>query len=318
MNPFLIVLIVIVALAIVFYVAPTIISVLFTLRGKRANVMTAETIKGTVSEPYAEKILRDIAFFSKLAMEDVTIKSSDGLKLHGKYLDAGSGRAAILVHGYHTNGMNNFASTARVLYEEMGMSLLFVDQRACGESEGRFTAFGLKERYDVRSWVRYLSKKPEIKSIALYGVSMGASSIAFTSDRIRSRKVKALILDCGFESAKDQMLLRGKQLHFPAQIMYPFVRLIGKIILREDFDENTVTHLAKASLPALFIHGTADSTVPFYEGENQYREYHGPKKRLFVEGAEHAVAVLSDFEKAKETIKSFLNEYMDKEIEEDE
>ncbi|MBR4767501.1 MAG: alpha/beta hydrolase, partial [Lachnospiraceae bacterium] len=301
MKVFLIILLILIGVVLVFYVGPTIVSFFLVFRRKEAADLSQEDMKGTPYEPYKNRIRDGIRFLRELPGEEVSIRSIDGLKLVGTYIDKGSDKTAILVHGFRSNAYNNFAVMGRVLYEEAGYNLLLIDQRASGRSEGKLSSSGLKERYDVRNWIRFLDRKESVKEILLCGVSMGATSIAFTSDRLRSRKVNGLILDCGYESPENQIIERGKEMHYPAEIMMPLAKVIAGLVLKEDLSENVLPHLKKSTLPALFIHGTRDRTVPFYEGENMYREYRGPKRKLFAEGADHAVAFYADYERGRTT-----------------
>ncbi len=296
--------------AVLFLVVPSVLAFIFAFRGKKAADMPDRDLDHLIYKPYKDRILTDFRYMQSLQMEPVEIRSIDGKTLRGQYLDGGFDKTALLVHGYHTNALNNFAVMGRVLYEELGYNLLLINQRASGESDGKFVTFGLKERYDVRYWVRYLDRRPEVKCILVAGVSMGAASIAFTAEHLRSKKVKALIFDCGFTSPKSQILLRGKEMHYPAELMYPIARIIALLAFREDIEESTLPHLQRAKLPALFIHGTKDATVPFYEGENAYREYKGEKRKLFVEGAGHAVAFYHDYDNAKKVLKAFSEKYV--------
>ena len=85
-------------------------------------------------------------------MQDCYITSRDGLKLHAYYLPAENARRfVILCHGYKGSGFGDFAYTARFLHENH-CSLLFIDQRCCGESEGEYITFGALEQYDVQRW----------------------------------------------------------------------------------------------------------------------------------------------------------------------
>lgn len=300
-------------LAVVLYVAPAVTMFFVLFRGKQNPDFDRRNLTGTEYEPYREQLLQDIRFFREQKMQDVTVTAFDKKKLHGKYLDAGSDQVAILIHGYRSTPLNNFAVLGRYLYEEKGFNLLFVDNRAVGESEGKFVGFGLKERFDVRTWARYAERRPDLKKILLVGVSMGATSIAFTSDRLNAKYVRGVVLDCGFECPENQLLhISEAYKPMPARLILPLVRLMCRVFLRIDLRENTIRHLNRMQVPALFLHGEQDKIVPFYEGENAYRECGGPKMRFFVEKAGHATAFYEDLEKGKAVVSNFLETYFDR------
>ena len=57
------------------------------------------------------------------------------------------------------------------------------------------------------------------------------------------------------------------------------------IFLGDKFEN--LRQLSKIHDPMLFIHGTADQTIPFYHGQTLYRYANKPKMFLWVEGANH-------------------------------
>ena len=83
----------------------------------------------------------------------------DGLKLHGFYLPAEHAkRFVILSHGYRGSRFGSLAFMAKYLHEHQ-CNLLFMEQRCCGESEGKYITFGAKEKWDVQRWAIYVSER---------------------------------------------------------------------------------------------------------------------------------------------------------------
>ena len=76
--------------------------------------------------------------------EKVSIQSFDGLILRGEFFE-GEGEpdsTVLLVHGYRCNRRREYAAIAR-FYLEAGYNVLLVDNRAHGESDGRYIGFGI-------------------------------------------------------------------------------------------------------------------------------------------------------------------------------
>ena len=292
---------------IVFFVAPAIVVFFILFRGRQSEDLYKRDLTGTQYEPFKKLLAEDTRYFRKQEMQDVFVTAFDGLKLHGLYLDGGYDRTAILIHGYRSSAFNNFAVLGRFLFEEQHFNLLFADNRATGKSEGKFVGLGLLEKFDVRTWVRYVSKRPGTREILLAGVSMGATSIAFTADRLDPKKVSGVIFDCGFECPRDQLLhISGRYKPLPGFLLMPLVELLVRFVLKADVNENIIPHLNRMKVPALFIHGTEDDTVPFYEGQNAYRECGSEKMRYFVEGAGHATAFYTNLEEGKRAVARFI------------
>ena len=57
------------------------------------------------------------------------------------------------------------------------------------------------------------------------------------------------------------------------------------LILTQRFE--SIKKIPRLKMPVLFIHGTADSTVPAFMSENLYAAAPEPKKLILVPGAEH-------------------------------
>ena len=310
MDIFITILASLVLIGILLFVTPAIVVFLILFRGKRFPDLDKQDLTGTQYEPYKDLLVEDIGFFRNRKMRSVEVRSFDGKTLRGQYLDGGFDKTAILIHGYRSSPFNNFAVLGRFLYEEQGFNLLFADNRATGRSEGAFSGMGLLEKYDVRSWERYVSKKTSAREILIAGVSMGATSIAFTADHLDPKKVKGVILDCGFECPRDQLLRMSEHYKpLPGKLILPLVEFMVRIILRVDLNENTTKHLSRMTIPALFIHGEQDDTVPFYEGQNAYRECSGPKMRLFVEDAGHATAFYAHLDEGKRVVSQFAEQF---------
>ena len=129
------------------------------------------------------------------------MRSHDGLLLCGKYLSCeGSKKTAVCVHGYTSNGLRDFGRISKILYNS-GFNVLIYDQRACGESEGKYITFGIKERYDCLLWLKTILEKYGQKDIYLFGVSMGATTSLMTLafDEL-PKNVKGVVADCAYIS----------------------------------------------------------------------------------------------------------------------
>ena len=96
------------------------------------------------------------------------------------------------------------------LYDDLNVSLLVIDQRAAGESEGVYTSFGALERFDIREWIFYLNGRYNgEKEIYLHGISMGAAtSLLVTALAALPPSFKGVVADCGFSRTDVTLLLK--------------------------------------------------------------------------------------------------------------
>ena len=224
-------------------------------------------------------------------MQDWYIRSIDGLKLHAFYLPADNPKRIILLsHGYKGTSFGSIAHMAEFLHEN-DSSLLFVDQRCCGKSEGKYITFGAKEQYDILAWIRRISRiNKERLPIYLYGQSMGATTVLLAAGHKLPEEVKGIIADCGFHSLKQQLKDIAKgwfHLHW-----------IGLLLIRVDIlcryyagfrmqDTDTTRALLKNKRPILFFHGKEDTYVWPKNTIINYEICTAPKELVLVPGARH-------------------------------
>lgn len=240
-------------------------------------------------------------------LREVSLRSSDGLRLVGDYCDGGSDHTAVLLHGYRSDPMLNLAVQA-ARFAGRGWNVLIPDQRAHGRSEGEKTGLGLLEQNDVLDWVRWLLAETPTRKLAVCGVSMGAAAAAYAADRLDPEAVEALVLDCGFASPYEQIRGDCVKRHLPAGLMMPLIRALTRRGMGLDLRRSVRDSLSRTAIPAFFLHGTADETVPWAEGRANYESCASKKRFYSVTGAGHTTAFLQDPDKAEAALFEFLTE----------
>lgn len=264
----------------------------------------APNMDGSVYEPYREEITRLYRQIRDRECEPVTIFSDDGLKLYGRYYHIRDGAPLdIGFHGYRSRSFTDFAGGSELSFE-MGHNLLLVDQRAHGRSEGRTISFGIRERWDVLSWVDYSRERfGEDIPIFLYGVSMGAATVLMASGLELPENVKAIVADCPYTRPIDIILHVGRSNPLPQWLIRPFVILGAKIYGGFDLLEtDAVTSVKNAKIPILIIHGESDHFVPPAMSELS----HPKLERITFPGADHALSFLSDTPRYRQIIRNFI------------
>ena len=246
--------------------------------------------------------------------ENWTITSHDGLKLQAIYVPAEveTDKNAILAHGYMGNAetMGKFVK----MYHDWGYNVLVPDARGHGKSEGKYIGFGWPERKDYLQWIdKVLQTNGQDSQLTLYGISMGGATVMMTSGEHLPANVKAIVEDCGYTSAKDELTYQLKQMYnLPAFPLIDVTSGITKLRAGYFFGEaSAVKQLKKNKTPMLFIHGTADDFVPFYMLDQVYEATDAPKEKYVVEKAKHATAFLTDPETYKKRVSQFLDKYVE-------
>lgn len=291
----------------IFLFGPAAVACRAVFSRRAGTSLDAATAPGGDFAPWAELLRGSREALRSRGLREVSIRSGDGLRLVADYCDAGADRTAVLLHGYHSDPMLNLAVQA-VAFAARGWNVLLPDQRAHGRSEGERTGLGLLEREDLLAWTDWVRRETGVRHIVAGGVSMGAATVAYAADRLDPETVKALVLDCGFRSPYEQISGDCRKRHLPTALLMPLIRLLAKGSLGLDLRRSVRDSLARTAIPAFFLHGTEDKTVPWSEGKANYEACASKKQFYSVAGAGHAAAFLADRERAEEALFAFLKE----------
>lgn len=241
--------------------------------------------------------------------QDEWITSSDGLKLHGTWFPQGECKNIVICfHGYTSQGMKDYIGLSGY-YLSRGYSMLLVDERAHGESEGTHIGFGCLDRVDALKWINWVIRKcgTECK-ILLHGTSMGGATVLMTSGMELPVQVKGIISDCAFTSPKEVFTHVLKNMyHMPA---FPTMQLsdwLNRNLSGYGLDEcNAAREVRNAKVPILLIHGSGDTFVPCSMCETIYENIASPKKKLIIEGAAHAECYYKDTAAYENALTEFI------------
>ena len=213
---------------------------------------------------------------------------NDGLKLHAIFIPNTGHRYVVVCHGYSNKaiGMGPFLHK---FYLE-GFNVLAPDARGHGESEGKYTYMGYREKHDIVRWIHYIIKQDPEAEIVLWGISMGASTVMFTVGEDLPDNVKCAVEDCGYASLMDQYRYEcNHTVHIPSFPLVNFVNLVTMCKLHFNIRKaDTKYSLPKCRIPMLFIHGDNDTFVPFSNLKKNYDYCQSEKEMLVMEDATHA------------------------------
>lgn len=254
---------------------------------------------GKIYEPYREQMIGWMKETRNLPHKDISIKSFDGLKLCGKYYEYKPGAPIeLMFHGYRGTSERDLCGGVIRCFE-LERNVLIVDQRASGRSEGHVISFGINERRDCLSWIDYIISEfgPDVK-IILTGISMGAATVTMAAGMELPDNVIGILADCGYTSPKEIIKKVIRQIHLPANIMYPFVKLGGRIFGKIDIEEaSSIEAMKVCKVPVIFVHGENDDFVPCYMSRENYEACVAPKKIITMPDAGHGLCYMVDKEK---------------------
>ncbi len=274
----------------------------FAFRRSKKQGRARDLSKNHSVAPYFDTIAAGIEDADTRAYEEVKIRSYDGLTLAARIYEIPDARATvILFHGYRSFASCDFGCVLPHYIDECRFRVLMVDERAHGESEGKYITFGIRERHDCLSWAEYAASRFG-GEIILDGMSMGAASVLMATALPLPENVKGVIADSGYSSAEDILRHVGKALRFPVGLLMPGVHLLTRLLAGFDPREITAPEaLRQNKLPVLIIHGEADGFVPFEMGRKNAADL-PPEMFVSVPGADHGMSYLVDREKITDAV----------------
>jgi uncharacterized protein len=196
---------------------------------------------------------------------DAWLETSDGVKIHGWWVQReGSRLATLFLHGNAGNITNRAPRIQEIT--AAGSSVLMLDYRGYGKSSGRPSEQGLY-RDSEAGFIYLLGKGYRPDQIIVHGESLGT---AVAIDLASRRPCAALILEAPFTSASDV-----------AGTVIPY---IGPLLVRSF---NSLPKIRWIRVPKLFMHGDRDEVIPLRLGQKLFAAAQGSKTFWLIPGAGH-------------------------------
>jgi len=258
--------------------------------------------------------LADAEFKEQHPSVDMSIISDDKLKLKLSAdlyeNDVNSSKWAIVVHGY-TSKAANMTRYVRNFYEQ-GYNVLAPDLRGHGDSEGDYIGMGWHDRLDLLQWIGQVIEKDPDAEIVLFGVSMGAATVMMASGEELPSNVKVIVEDCGYSSVSKVFTYQLDDLFGLPE--FPIINAASTVAnFRAGYDlyeASAVKQVAKSKTPMLFIHGDADTFVPFEMLDEVYEAANVEKEKLVIADAGHADSEKVNPELYWSTVWGFVGNYI--------
>lgn len=283
------------AVYVLFVLAPSLLFHFVIFSGRRAPLK-----KAAVSEP---QLAQADEFLRSQPHRPISITARDGAELHGVFFDAGSRKTALFLHGYNTAPQHCVGLQAAFLFRN-GFNIAYTYLRGHSGSGGVST-LGIKESSDLLLWIPALKEQTDTEQFLLYGVSMGGTTVAYASDKLDGELVKGMVLDCSFISPYMQLEREMIRRHLPVALIGPLLTLFARWFAGIDVKVQTTDSLRHASIPALFMHGGADETVPIDKGRESYDACASAKTWYSVPGAAHTLCFRLGGEDAEKALLDF-------------
>ncbi len=194
-------------------------------------------------------------------------------RLHGWWIEGSHRNQSVLLY-LHGNGGNISSNLAPAkTFQDLGFSVLMVDYRGYGLSDGQFPEEAELYR-DAQTVWDYLIYKKGVKpeNIFIFGHSLGGAIALDLA--VRKPNAAGVIMESSFTSMQKVVELRKMYRFFPI-----------RWILQQRFD--SLSKLRLLQVPLYLIHGMEDRTIPCSMSQMLYDQADVPKQRHFIPLAGH-------------------------------
>jgi pimeloyl-ACP methyl ester carboxylesterase len=198
----------------------------------------------------------------KLSVEEVSIPTAEGRRLAGWLLPRHGAPAVVMLHGYPAEKADLLPIAAKLRNR---FTLLLLDLRYFGRSEGRATTLGLRERDDLRRAIDALAARG-FTGFGVFGFSLGGAIAVTTA--AEDRRIRAIAVYAPFSDLREL----GHELYaWMGPARYPFValmRLWSRVFLGGDIASPAPVAVApRLAIPVYLIASRADEQIFFRHAE---------------------------------------------------
>jgi uncharacterized protein len=218
--------------------------------------------------------------------------TSDGLRLRA-WLSRGSDTrpAVVIVHGLG-DSLESYLGHARLL-RSRGHTVLLVDLRGHGGSEGSYTTLGARERADVTAAAAAVRDRGLAgRGLVLMGHSMGAVAVLLAA--ADAADVRGVIVEAPYDTYRDTIKHHAK-LYYHVPEWTPLTPLaILAAEWRGGFhatDIDAVRAAARIKAPLFAIVDGLDPRMPEPVVRRIYDAHPGPKRFWVAAGVDHVGAI---------------------------
>jgi fermentation-respiration switch protein FrsA (DUF1100 family) len=202
---------------------------------------------------------------SEVGASDIWLTSADGIRLHAWWIpQPGASFATLYLHGNAGNLTHRTFRAPEIALA--GSSLLLLDYRGYGKSEGRPSETGIYA--DAEAGYQHLIERgfaPE--RIVVYGESLGTAAAI---DLAARQPCAGLVLEAPFTSGRD--------------VAARLLPVLGPLVMWR-FDSKS--KIGRVRAPILILHGNRDGVIPYDLGQALFEAAREPKQFWEVTGAGH-------------------------------
>lgn len=233
----------------------------------------------------------------------------DGFNLYGEYFDFGYDRAVFVLSG-RTDTLR-YGYYFAIPYAEAGYNVLVIDQRAHGNSDGKYLTLGHEESKDALEWARFLHEELGNRQVLFHGICIGAAAgmLAITDDNCPDY-VAGMVTEGMFtrfsESMKNHLIERKKNI-WP--VMW-FINLWMRRACGYDMNYGPIDRIHKMNKPLLMLQSNLDPYSTAANAVKLYQKCASANKQLVLfEQGGHSLLRITDTELYDSSITAFVNRH---------
>lgn len=233
------------------------------------------------------------------------IRAADGVGLEGWRIDAPSPQGTVLLfHGYAASRAS-LLGEARAFYD-LGYSIVLVDFRGSGGSDGNSTTLGYEERRDVAAAVDFAKTEGLPRPYVLYGQSMGGAAI-LRAVAVYDVRPDGIVLDSVFDRMLGTVRNRFALMKLPS---FPTAELLvfwgGRQSGFNGFEHNPADYARRCECPTLVQIGALDRNVGQDESRALFESLPEPKQYEVFADAGHVSLLAADPAKWTANVERFF------------
>ena len=250
--------------------------------------------------------------------EDVEVLTPDGVRLRGWFIDKGSDKTVLAIHGYTSSKWDEtYMKPVIDILARNGYNVAAFDLRGHGESGGDRTTLGKREAADMKAVIEWLKReKPgKARKVGAIGYSMGgAVTIMLASE---PGLLDAAVADSPYI---DIMRSGRRWVRRVRGVLGALLRLAYPLIVRFTSSKagvrpeelNMMRYADRVRAPMLLIAGERDDLVTVDEVREFYEAVRrtNPNIELWVTDSAHVRTVEDRPREYEERIISFLKKHM--------
>jgi uncharacterized protein len=239
---------------------------------------------------YPESTLVSTPGAARLPYEEASLRTQDGVRLHGWYLPAQQHRG-VLLHCHGNAGNISHRLDVLEFFHRLGLSVFIFDYRGYGKSAGRPDESGTYR--DAEAAWDYLVTARGIApgEVIVHGQSLGGAVAAWLAHR---HTPGALILESAFTSVED---LAGE--------LYPYLPV--RWLTRYHYP--TIKFVRDVKCPVLVVHSRGDEIIAFSHGQRLFEAAPEPKAFLEIWGS-HNEGFLRSAQLYQTGLQTFISQHL--------